>query len=514
MRPSNFTKFLKPAAAYFATSAGFAKNDPDAQKKRFDAETASALREGYHWGIGQNRFGGVSYSGVPGSESAPEIKVVGSSNFYDRQLPMSPQTIIGIGSISKQFAAATLIKLWDLELLSAEPKWFPEGIDTKLKFFMPFLKEKYPDCVASFENMEKTEDYKKIRLRDLLNHTHGLGCRNYTKATNLILERDPSQQTPLTLSEMINANEWQHTKYGQYNYGNLGSDLSAMIIEVVTSCDYDEAVRKVVLDPYGLNNTYTQSDNLVLHLKKPKPDVAIGYALDKSGRPLPINNISLSRAAVGFKSTVGDLAKFAPLFMMAEMFESPAVKEEVLNRKIDARTPFHLAIATFPSGSIGHGCNDLIFRGYLMTNPQNGKVNVSLNVAENITDRITREVFEKLYPKQYDDSLDYLNKDFEKAYSKAKGALFGSEGYYQFIEGFLQDKQLCPQRCHDFVSKYSEIRQEVVKISPKTLVENREEIIQQLHDQAKAETNKPVSSLELTEKTKLKDVGQTPQIKR
>ncbi|MFM7620672.1 MAG: serine hydrolase [Alphaproteobacteria bacterium] len=102
-------------------------------------------------------------------------------------------TRFGVGSLTKMFTSAGLLKLWDDELtdlktskLSADqtttssidnfPKInFPLGIDTPLSHFMERLKNKFPESTY-LSKIEEVAHYPKVTLRDLLNHTHGLGA--------------------------------------------------------------------------------------------------------------------------------------------------------------------------------------------------------------------------------------------------------------------------------------------------------------------------------------------------
>ena len=59
---------------------------------------------------GFNKFGSVKYSQTQNGAEA-KIEATGSRNFYNPQEPIDAQTIVGIGSITKQFTAATLLKL-------------------------------------------------------------------------------------------------------------------------------------------------------------------------------------------------------------------------------------------------------------------------------------------------------------------------------------------------------------------------------------------------------------------
>lgn len=145
---------------------------------------------------GSSTFGRVS------NDPAQHGKDFGKFSL-EKDDPITPETITGIGSIGKQFTAAILLKIWDEEISTAKAaetssqvakteaydqslpaKNFPEGMETKFASFMPRLKEGYcsngenPECLAAFERFEKDPNFHEITLRDLLNHTHGLGGRN------------------------------------------------------------------------------------------------------------------------------------------------------------------------------------------------------------------------------------------------------------------------------------------------------------------------------------------------
>jgi CubicO group peptidase (beta-lactamase class C family) len=210
-----------------------------------------------------NYIGRVDYTQV--GEEAPTITTSGSRDFHHPEKPMTEDTIVGIASMTKSFTSATLLKLWDLELSSAdaEPKFFPDGIDTHISHFMDGLKEKFPRCREVFEQIEKEADYEKITLRDLMNHTHGLGFNDWNKlVTSFIMKGD---QKPLELDDAINMRKkCEEANYGTYYYGNFGYDYLGAIIEVVASEkgvaeSFDGAVTKLILEPNGLNHTYPQS---------------------------------------------------------------------------------------------------------------------------------------------------------------------------------------------------------------------------------------------------------------
>ena len=102
-------------------------------------------------------------------------------------MPIDRDTTIDVGSVTKMFTSAALLKLWDQELTAkksgelaeGQNENFPDGIDTPLSHFMAGLKAKFPDC-SYLTTIEKVPHYAQVTLRDLLNHT----CPSPQKSPN------------------------------------------------------------------------------------------------------------------------------------------------------------------------------------------------------------------------------------------------------------------------------------------------------------------------------------------
>jgi CubicO group peptidase (beta-lactamase class C family) len=141
------------------------------------------------------------------------VQSSGNIDFTDDSPAMTESTISGIGSITKQFTAATLIKLWDEDLTKSQAfgaevsAIFPEGIDTKFANFMPALRERFPQSSKQFDRIEGDPSYPKVTLRDLLSHTHGLGGRNDNESYKLLRA---TGERPLELHEIINITEKEY----------------------------------------------------------------------------------------------------------------------------------------------------------------------------------------------------------------------------------------------------------------------------------------------------------------
>ena len=451
------------------------------------------------------------------SGQSPQVESSGNIDFTDDGKAMAENTISGIGSITKQFTAATLIKLWDEDLTKSKTSGaevseiFPEGIDTKFANFMPALRERFPQSSKQFDRIESDPSYSKVTLRDLLNHTHGLGGRNDNESYNLLRA---TGERPLELHEIINITEKEYHKneegentepyeHGDYCYSNFGFDMAAMIIESITQQPFDEVVKEKVLRPYGLHSTHPQIDHVELYSSN--PNVARGYILDHNGfrseedvispkdfPELNFNTKSNTRAAGGFKSTVGDLAKFARLYMNAEMFENTEVKETVKDYGRGAKMAegepdkYHLAIQSgLIGGAVGHTGADLDFYSNLRFYPETHEVKAELLVAENITKYVANKIFAKTHPGQKEIIDDFVQVKFRKEFKENNFPEERSEQLNELARSFLN--KLDNQSERKIFEEYCAIIERIDAIPRHELVVNREAIIADFIAKSKSE---------------------------
>jgi len=437
----------------------------------------------------------------------PQVESSGNIDFKDDGEAMTENTISGIGSITKQFTAATLIKLWDEDLTKSKTSGaevseiFPEGIDTKFANFMPALRERFSQSSEQFDRIESDPFYSKITLRDLLNHTHGLGGRNDNESYKLIRA---TGERPLELHEIINITEKEYHKnekgentepyeHGEYCYSNFGFDMAAMIIESIAQQPFDEVVRKKVLKPYHLDSTHPQIDHVELYSSN--SNVARGYILDHNGfrfeedaispkyfSELNFNTKSNTRAAGGFKSTVGDLAKFARLYMNAEMFDNKEVVETVRDYDRGAEmaegepNKYHLAIQSgLIGGAVGHGGADLDFYSNLRFYPQTGEVKAELLVVESITKYVANKIFAKTHPGQKEIIDDFVQVKFRKEFRENNFPEERSEQLNELARSFLNKPENQSER--KIFEEYCAIIERIEAIPRQELIANREEII-------------------------------------
>ncbi|HEV2044950.1 MAG TPA: serine hydrolase domain-containing protein [Sphingomicrobium sp.] len=195
----------------------------------------------------------------------------------ERKVPITPATHFRLGSITKQFTAAAILKLADQGKLS---------LDDPLSKFLPT----YPAPGAS------------ATVRQLLNHTGGM--MSYTNIPGWMVEAKTGK--PYTTDQLIA--EFKDVpapfKPGEkWDYNNSGYVLLGAILEKVTGKSWDQAVGDLVTGPLKLATIRTGigADGT--------PGMAVGYT-DKDGKVAVAQKIHMSvpHGAGALVGTVGDLA--------------------------------------------------------------------------------------------------------------------------------------------------------------------------------------------------------------
>lgn len=181
-----------------------------------------------------------------------------TSGLADRQrdLPVAPDHLFKIGSCTKTFVAAALMKLAEegkVDLGGPISAWFPD---------LPRAGE--------------------VSVRQLINHRGGLPEFEYD------IPMDPSLVwTPAQLVELAFKVGTQTAPGGPAVYNNTGYVLAGMLIEAASGLSLGEYVRRTVLQPLGLKDTWSPAtesfpeERMVrgyYHRPKPASDSSVGLA--------------------------------------------------------------------------------------------------------------------------------------------------------------------------------------------------------------------------------------------
>jgi len=260
---------LAPAAATAAPNSGGSGYE---ETRKAAAQMADLLTQSYG-------TTSVQYALIDGGD----IVVSGQSGRNDEngKKPLTAGTMYGIGSTSKMFVTAAVMRLVD------------EGkvdLDTPVVHYIP-------------EFTMKDERYKQITPRMLLNHSSGL---NGSSLTNAFLFEDDDPYAHDTLLEQL-AGQTLKADPGAYSvYCNDGFTLAEILVERVSGMDFTSYLHRYFTEPLGLSDTKTPLDH---------PDVArmAGLYYPSFSHSLPNETVNVIGTG-GIYSTAEDLVRFSRIF--------------------------------------------------------------------------------------------------------------------------------------------------------------------------------------------------------
>ncbi|MGD9899502.1 MAG: serine hydrolase [Calditrichaceae bacterium] len=172
-------------------------------------------------------------------------KAYGMMNL-DKNLPAHTNTVFNIGSLSKQFTAASLVLLEEQGKIS---------LDDDIRKYIP----EFPDYGPT------------ITIRNLLNHTSGI--TDYDWLTLLTGTAAEGSLTEKSLFDLITRQrQLNFTPGDEYYYSNSGYFLAGLIVKRVSGMTLAEFVSKNIFKPLGMNHSFI-FDNPDLNQK----NLATGY---------------------------------------------------------------------------------------------------------------------------------------------------------------------------------------------------------------------------------------------
>ena len=249
------------------------------------------------------------------------VKAFGSKESA-RDIPVLINTRFEIGSITKQFTAASILQLQE------------EG---KLQIDKP-LADYLPDAPYA----------REVTLRQLLNHTSGL--HDYLDLPADQFDRLVTQ--PISYDDLVARIARLPLDFApgsRWSYSNTGYLLLGKVIEVVSGEPYRAYLEQHILKPLDMTETTTTAEEPRL------ANVAKGYRhVDGAIEPAPIIDASWGGAAGFLVTTVGDLAKWDAALMDGRVV-SPASYAEMTASSGTSDYGLGLAVGPmFGQPRIGH----------------------------------------------------------------------------------------------------------------------------------------------------------------
>ncbi len=215
-------------------------------------------------------------------------------------LPVNPETVFPIGSITKQFTAACVMLLVEAGRIR---------LDSRIGRYL-----------ANVPHGDK------ISVRELLDQTSGLP--DYSAQAAMQHEIGPDKLgtvSPQALLKLIEGKPLQFEPGSRFAYSNTNYLLAGMIVGAVSGESYPAFIAQRIFRPLGLIHT-----QYLLTSVPVGSDVANGYKL-KNGRlvQLPRFTMSWARGAGALASTVGDLAAWDAAFFSGKIVRSDLVHTAV-----------------------------------------------------------------------------------------------------------------------------------------------------------------------------------------
>jgi len=221
-----------------------------------------------------SRMEGLGFAGAVVVARGDEVVLEKGYGMADRAagVPNGPDTVFSLGSITKHFTAAAVLRLeMDGELSVEDP-----------------LERFFPDAPP---------DKRSITLHQLLSHTSGLPESSQTVGGGL--EREE-------LVRRVLATELYFPPGRAFSYSNLGFELLAAVVEEVSGTSFDAYLRAALFEPCGMASTGFANAGWTAER------VAHGYADDEDvGTFLGSEGLRLGNlGSGGLRTTTGDMLRW------------------------------------------------------------------------------------------------------------------------------------------------------------------------------------------------------------
>ena len=203
-------------------------------------------------------------------------KGYGSANL-EWSIPNDPTTKFRLGSITKQFTAASILLLEERGKLN---------IDDPVRKYMP-------DAPAAWD---------KVTIYNLLTHTSGIpsftGFPDYS-------ETEPFAVTPKNLVARFRNKPLEFDPGSKWSYSNSGYALLGYLIETISGETYADFVKKNIFSPLGMKDSGYDSNTAVIKHR------ASGYVPTPTGTEnAGFIHMSVPFSAGALYSTTEDLLKW------------------------------------------------------------------------------------------------------------------------------------------------------------------------------------------------------------
>jgi CubicO group peptidase (beta-lactamase class C family) len=232
-------------------------------------------------------------------------------------IPMAPENVFEIGSITKQFTAVSILMLMEQGKLSLE--------DPITKFI-----ENYP-----------THGHT-ITVHHLLTHTSGIKSYTGMEKWTQLWRND---MTPMEMIDLFKNEPMDFAPGMKWEYNNSAYFILGYIIEKVTGITYPEFIEKNIFVPLDMKNSYYGSMSKIITNR------AKGYQKDKSFVNAEYLSLTQPYAAGSIMSTIDDLLKWNIAVNSYKLVKKESLQKAFTNYKLPDGKPTNYGY--------GWGLNDI-----------------------------------------------------------------------------------------------------------------------------------------------------------
>jgi CubicO group peptidase (beta-lactamase class C family) len=290
----------------------------------------------------------------------------------ENPLEVTPDTLFQIGSITKTFTAAAIVRLVERGEVD---------LDASVRTYLPDFELSDEDAAA------------RATVRQLLTHTGGwlgdyfddFGWGDDALARIVAALAEQPQLTPL-------GEVW--------SYNNAAFYIAGRVIEVATGQSFEPALRELVFDPLGLEHAYFFMDDVITRR------FAIGHERDERDETVVARPWAIGRAAHaagGIVTAVPELLRYARFWTEGGDFLRPESVAEMtrpqvpIGGNVDAVGLAWMLMSIEGVRLIGHGGGTKGQISWLGIAPDNGfalAIVTNHNYGGILTDRVAAAAYE------------------------------------------------------------------------------------------------------------------------
>ncbi|MGB1253765.1 MAG: serine hydrolase domain-containing protein, partial [Candidatus Promineifilaceae bacterium] len=294
-------------------------------------------------------------------------RCLGMANL-EHGIPLRPNTVFKLASITKQFTATAIMMLQEQGKLS---------INDSLLDHMP----DYPT------------GGRDIRIHHLLTHTSGI--KSYTSLEGWFPNKMMQDKTPAEMRDRFSGEPFDFEPGERYLYNNSGYFLLGMIIEQLSGMPYADFIREHIFAPLGMNGSVYMENRPII------PNRASGYDRTANGYH-HAQYISMAQpfAAGALGSTLEDLQRWDSALRQHTLVSEATLAQmwtpAMLNDGTVASDGYGWAINAYRGRRlINHAGGIPGFSTYMMHLPEDG---VSLYLLANFSNFFVPRLMHALLP--------------------------------------------------------------------------------------------------------------------